>query len=387
MFKRIESIDDLRPAVEHKQEIRFHKQHNGITMSMYLFMDSKTFDSPEAIECRGAAFDEEGKIVSRPLHKFFNMGEKDYLSPEKLLEREARGEVVGIYEKLDGSMIATSWVNEEMRFRSKKSFTSEVVKLTNKFLDDPSNSNIIQFSYWMAKLGRTAIFELTHPEAQIVVPQSKPKLRLLHIRDNVTGRYVMLHSTVTNEDDREVTDYVWAMIRQYEIPLVPKCEITLHKAFESLESMQNMEGYVVQFSNGDMVKIKCGWYSRLHRSITFLRERDIATLAINEELDDMKRHMTEVGIDLVKVEEVESRLKAILAGIASEVEETAKLGSELSRKEFALMHNKNPLFGLIMKCYLGEEVDYSTWYSKNRLKDDFSLKSLLEGAQAEAVEG
>lgn len=381
MFKHIETINDLQPFVAHKKEIRFYKQPNGITMSLYMFMDSKTFDSPEAIECRGAAFDEEGKIVSRPLHKFFNMGEKDYLSSDKLRDREENGEVVGVYEKLDGSMIATAWVNGELAWRSKKSFNSDVVRLTNEFLDNHAHRDVApsikEFAHWCASHGMTAIFELTHPEAQIVVPQDMPRLRLLHVRDNVTGTYVLL----------DKNHPVHEMIKTFDIPMVNKVDLTLQELFDSLESMQNMEGYVVQFSNGDMVKIKCGWYSRLHRSITFLRERDIATLAINEELDDMKRHMTEVGIDLAKVEEVESRLKAILAGIASEVEETAKLGSELSRKEFALMHNKNPLFGLIMKCYLGEEVDYLSWYSKNRLKDDFSLKSLLEGAQAEAVEG
>lgn len=381
MFKRIETINDLQPFVAHKKEIRFHKQPNGITMSMYLFMDSKTFDSPEAIECRGAAFDEDGKIVSRPLHKFFNMGEKDYLSPDKLRDREENGEVVGIYEKLDGSMIATAWVNGELAWRSKKSFNSDVVRLAKEFLDNPAHRDVApgikEFSHWCASNGMTAIFELTHPEAQIVVPQDIPRLRLLHVRDNVTGDYVLL--------DREHP--VHEMIKAFDIPMVNKVDLTLQELIDSLDSMQNMEGYVVQFSNGDMVKIKCPWYSRLHRSITFLRERDIATLAINEELDDMKRHMAEVGIDLAKVEEIECRLKKILSEIVFEVEETAKLGAELKRKDFAMLHSKNPLFGLMMKSYLGEEVDYLTWYSKNRLKDDFSLKSILTGAKAEAVEG
>lgn len=385
MFKRIESIADLKPFVANKEEIRFYKQPNGITMSMYLFMDSKTFDSPEAIECRGAAFDENGKIVSRPLHKFFNMGEKDYLTPEKLLEREAHGEVVGIYEKLDGSMLATSWVNGEMQWRSKKAFNSEVVKLAKEFLEKPENARITQFAYWMAKLGRTAIFELTHPDAQIVVPQSKPQMRLLHIRDNVTGRYVMLDSN--DPDEHEVFEYVHAMIHEYEVPVVPKIKMTLQQAFDALETMHNQEGYVVQFSNGDMVKIKCPWYSRLHRSITFLRERDIAMLAINEELDDMKQHMREVGISLEKVEDVEARLKHILLSIETDIREIYEQGKHLDRKEFAIKNKGTPLFGLAMQMYLGEESKLKDWYIKSRLKDDFGLKSLLEGAAAEAAEG
>ena len=381
MFKRIESIDDLRPAVEHKQEIRFYKQHNGITMSMYLFMDSKTFDSPEAIECRGAAFDENGKIVSRPLHKFFNMGEKDYLTPEKLLEREARGEVVGIYEKLDGSMLATSWVNGEMQWRSKKAFNSEVVKLAKEFLSDHAHRHVApaieEFAFWCAFHGMTAVFELTHPQAQIVVPQDMPRIRLLHVRDNVTGEYVLLNKA----------HMVQEMVEELDVPQVNRSDMTLQQAFDTLETMHNQEGYVVQFSNGDMVKIKCPWYSRLHRSITFLRERDIAMLAINEELDDMKQHMREVGISLEKVEDVEARLKHILLSIETEIREIYEQGKHLDRKEFAMKNKSNPLFGLAMQMYLGAESNLKDWYIKSRLKDDFGLKSLLEGAAAEAVEG
>lgn len=377
MFKRIESIADLKPFVANKEEIRFYKQPNGITMSMYLFMDSKTFDSPEAIECRGAAFDENGAIVSRPLHKFFNMGEKDYLSPDKLLEREARGEVVGIYEKLDGSMIATALVNGKLAWRSKKAFNSEVVKLAKGFLSYGENESIEEFAQCCAVNGMTAIFELTHPEAQIVVPQAAPKIRLLHVRDNVTGEYVLL------DGKHEVHNWICGL----DVPCVPAVKMTLQQVFDSLETMHNQEGYVVQFANGDMVKLKCPWYTRLHRSITFLRERDIAMLAINEELDDMKQHMREVGIPLEKVEEIEARLMGTLIGIEHDIEQVYEEGKHLDKKTFAMTYLKHPLFGLAMNRYNGVDFDLKEWYGKKRLKEDFGLKSLLEGAQAEAAEG
>jgi RNA ligase len=374
MFKRITNISDIQPQVAHKTEIRFYPQHNGITMSMYLFMDSKTFDTPEARECRGAAFNAEGKIISRPLHKFFNMGEKDYLMPDKLKERT---DVVAVFDKLDGSMVATSWVKGDLAWRSKKSFTSDIVKLAEEFIADPENVGIDEFAYWCAFHERTAIFELTHPKAQIVVPQSKPQLRLLHVRDNETGEYVML-----NPDD-----VVHEMIATFRIPVVKRHQMTMEQVLESLETMENAEGYVVQFADGDMVKMKCPWYTRLHRSITFLRERDIAVLAINEQLDDMKQHMREVGISLEKVEAVETRLKDILLGIRSEIEALYEGDKHLDKKSFAMKNSKHPLFGLAMNLYNGVSFNLNEWYAKSRLKKDFGLTSLLEGAQAEAVEG
>jgi RNA ligase len=114
-FKRIEHIDDIRSAVTGKEEIKYILQPNGTTIVCYMFQDSHTFDTPEAIECRGIAFGSDGKIVSRPLHKFFNMGEKAWLTPDELLKRD---DVVAIYDKLDGSMIATSYHNGKLEFRS-----------------------------------------------------------------------------------------------------------------------------------------------------------------------------------------------------------------------------------------------------------------------------
>jgi RNA ligase len=374
MFKHITHISDVQPHVAHKDEIRFYKQPNGITMSMYLFMDSKTFDSQEARECRGAAFDEDGILVSRPLHKFFNMGEKDYLSPDKLKERT---DVAAVFDKLDGSMVATAWVGGDLAWRSKKSFNSEIVKLTHEFLADPANVGIQDFAWHCAFEGWTACFELTHPKAQIVVPQDRAQLRLLHVRDNLTGNYLMLNPNHA----------VWTMIDQWNVPVVKRHKMMMEQVIESLEKMEYAEGYVVQFYEGDMVKMKCPWYTRLHRSITFLRERDIAVLAVNEQLDEMKQHMREVGIPLEKVEAVEARLKGILLGIQSEIEALYEGDKHLDKKSFAMKNSKHPLFGLAMNRYNGVEFNLNEWYAKKKLKEDFGLTSLLEGAQAEAVEG
>jgi len=371
MFKRIESIDDVRPFVSGKEEIRFSEHANGITIGCYMFMDSKTFDSPESLECRGIAFDANGKIVSRPLHKFFNIGEKEWLQPELLF---ARGDVAAIYEKLDGSMIATAWDNG-LLWRSKKSFASDVVGLANEVLSE--NPNIVAFASEVASNGMTAIFELTHPEAQIVVEQLEPKMRLLHVRDNVTGEYVML----------DPAHGIHGTIARHGIERVKMFPLSIQDAVSSLAEMSGSEGYVIQFRNGDMVKVKCPWYLRLHKSVTFLRERDIAILSINEELDDVRASLKEVGIDLCAVDEVESRLKHILSGIFNDVEKIYQTGRDLDRKSFAIANKDHPLFGLAMARYLDKDVDVSGWYMKNRLKDEFTMKSLVNRATAEAIDG
>ena len=375
MFKTIKHISDIQPAVADKKEIRFLAQPYGITLGCYLFMDSKTFDSPEAIECRGIAFDETGAIVSRPLHKFFNVGEKEWLFPDKLL---LRSDIVAIFDKIDGSMIATAWIDGELRLRSKKAFNSKVVKLAYGYLDHAENANIGKFMHDVARDGMTAIFELTHPDARIVVSQNEPALKLLHVRDNVTGAYVML------DPGHRIHD----LIATYNVPTVKRFEgMSLANAMETLTDMRDSEGYVIQFANGDMAKIKCPWYARLHRTIALLRERDIAVLALNEELDDVKGGLREIGIDLTVVEEVETRLKGILSEIFEEIERVYESGKDLDRKDFALRNNSHPLFGLIMKRYSGQEPNLRLWYTHNRLKEDFSLRMLADDARADAITG
>lgn len=349
-------------------------QPNGITVGCYMFADSDTFNSPEALECRGIAFDASGKIVSRPLHKFFNVGEKPFTQLDKIKECEA--DIVAVFEKLDGSMIATCNVNGKAVWRSKKAFHSEVVQLTNEYVK--TNPNIQQFAQECVDIGLTAIFELTHPSAQIVVAQREPKMRLLHVRDNVTGEYVLLHSS----------HHIHDLIKRYKIERVSQFnKMSVSDLIESLPVMTQQEGYIIQFSNGDMVKLKCPWYLRLHHSITFLRERDIALLSLNEELDDVKGALTEAGIDLTEVNNVESKLKQILINISETVESVFDCGKNLSRKDFALKYKGHELFSLLMIRYTGQEVNVAKWYEKSKLKEDFGLRQLVSSAVCEALEG
>ncbi len=373
MFPRITHISDITPAVANKKEIRFLLQPNGITFGCYLFMDTNTFDCPEALECRGIAFDQNGAIVSRPLHKFFNAGEKEWLLREKLL---ARTDIAGVYEKIDGSMIATAWFGGKLHWRSKKAFESAVVKLAQRHLKE--HPAITEFATEVASRGWTANFELTHPDARIVVAQEQPAFRLLHVRDNITGAYLML----------DPNHEIHSLIAQYSVPMVPRfAGMSMAAAIDSLDDMRDREGYVVQFADGEMVKIKCPWYLRLHRSISFLRERDIAALALNEELDDVKGALVEVGIDLSAVNEVEAKLKHILTGLLDQIEAIYETGKHLDRKGFAIANSKHELFALTMQRYLGREVPLVEWYTRNRLRQDFSLDSLTSEAVTEALEG
>ena len=370
-FKTIHHIDDVLPAVVDKKEIKFWKQPNGVTVGAYVFSDSHTFDTPEALECRGIAFGPDGRIVSRTMQKFFNLGEKAHLSKEAIA---GRTDIAAIYEKLDGSMIATAWVNGDLQLRSMRAFHSDVVKLSHKYLARPQNKGTLQFMNQVAAAGMTAIFELTHPKARIVVAYDEPGLRLLHVRDNITGQYVLL----------DPHHKIHALIKQFQVPRVATYEMmTFEEMLGTLENMKEKEGYVVQFKDGSMLKVKCPWYQRLHKVITFLREREIATMALAGELDDVKSALVEAGIDLTAIEEIESRVKNLVIGISEEVDSIITADARMERKDFVEKHKQNPVFALLMERYSGHEPDIIKWVERKHLKQDFSLQVLVNDAIAE----
>lgn len=357
-FQKIETIDDVRPFVADRPEIKFIPQPNGTTIVCYVFADGKTFDAPVALECRGLCFGRDGRVCSRPLHKFFNVGEKEWLRPEAVL---ARPDVSRVMEKIDGSMISTAWVDGCLAWRSKKSFTSDVVRLAEDYLRRPENRFIAAWAREVAAAGMTATFELTHPEARIVCDRPADMV-LLHIRDNLTGLYLPTDSA--------------------PIPKVRKYDLTAQAAADTLAGMKGAEGYVIQFADGDMVKMKCPWYIRLHKSVSTLRERDIAELAAREELDDTKAALVECGIDLREVDAVEARVKAEVLEASNAIEAIMAEDGEMTRKDFAIKHKDKSVFSLLMRRFTGQDVSYTEWFVRNRLPA-YTLRSLASGTVAD----
>jgi RNA ligase len=378
-FPNITHMDQIRGKVLDKPEIKWHQHSCGITVGCYMFQDKTTFDSPEARECRGIAFDANGRVASRPLHKFGNLGE--FYSVEELRALAAIGCVHTVYEKLDGSIISTSahptlpWA-----LRSRKSYSSDVVKLSLAYLEGISQGDdewgIGHFMRLVTEQGFTACFELTSPEAQIVLPQDKTQLRLLHVRDNFSGEYVML----------DPNHPVHSWVATFDVPLCPVRtrhidEAGVDKLLAEIAADETHEGVVVQLTNGDMIKIKTPWYVRLHKSISFMRERDIAELALRGELDDVRANLTEVGIKTHEVDAIEHEVKIRLLDMSAAVDDADKT---LPRKDFAIKYKDHPWFGLMMAAYLGKDVDYAGYYIKHRLDSEFSLRTLVPGA-AEAA--
>lgn len=355
-FPIIKTIDDLKPFVEHLPEVRFSTNEHGFTISSVMVNTPTTYigdHAPLTRECRGIVFDEHGDLVSRPLHKFFNVGERSD-TQEGIIKWDSTARLL---EKRDGSMVHPVMVNKKVILKTKKSFTSDVALIANKVVSD----EVLNFCHDCCVFNLTPIFEFTSPYNRIVIKYSQPELVLLHVRENYSGKYLP-------QEDLEYFS------KQYKIPLVESFELQpFENIKKTLNTIENFEGYVFQFENGEMVKAKSDWYLKRHHLFTALTERNVAEAVIDETLDDIKSLISSTGEHdlLVKVQDIESKVTGQIMKIMLDVQVLYDENKHLERKDFAVKLSKHNLFGLAMSKFLGKEPSYADFYAKNYLKQQW----------------
>jgi RNA ligase len=357
MFPIIYSIDDLLPHIKNKPEINVNVQSNGTTVVCYSIASSSTFDDAWARECRGITFDVDGKILARSLHKFFNVGEKEHTLVGNIDWEDS----VRVMDKRDGSMITSMVIDGEVVCKTKKSFETGQALRAREFME--SNKKYLRFARAMFIMGCTPTFEWTSRGDRIVLLYKSDNLVLTHLRNNITGEYL--------QDIHRLAD-------TYDIPVVDDFEIDSGGAKEWINKIQleeNKEGYVVQFANGDMVKLKTPWYINSHHSVTFTRERDVARMVIEESIDDFKSYLTAIGESLDKVHAIENRVTSQLNGLRLYVTEFCKNNDTKDTISFVNNAKSDQFFGMIMSLYNGKDPQYTKYFTKHYL-GEYSLETV-----------
>ncbi|MEM9823926.1 MAG: RNA ligase [Bacteroidota bacterium] len=203
------------------------------------------------LACRGLILDGEGQVVARPFAKFFNI--------EELEGKPIPDLPFEVFEKMDGSLGISYWVDGEVRIATRGSFTSEQAEKANLMLNS-------RYAAAKAKMqeGRTYLFEIIYPENRIVVDYGEEEsLTLLAVIDNETGKELPLE--------------------QLGFPLVRRYDgLADFRQLKILEE-DNREGFVVKFQNDFRLKVKFSEYVRIHRIMT-----QVSTISIWEYLKDGK---------------------------------------------------------------------------------------------------
>lgn len=261
----IEHIDDIKPLVAQNPGIKTFT-HDTIQVMRYLINSPDVFTTAADLEARGLIFDLNGFLLSRPLHKFFNIGERVHAPT---LITHGPGQLV---TKLDGSMIAAFLLNGTLVFHTK----GGVSKQAKRALECAS-TNVKKLAIAAIQKGYTPIFEWTAPENRVVIAYETNQLRLIALRHTKTGVYndaLMLEMaahynvgtphvlyTITNEED-------------------------LTAALGELAVMDGIEGAVYTGPDGLRAKAKTTSYLLIHKTVSQLFYERHALRAVLEEIDD-----------------------------------------------------------------------------------------------------
>ena len=296
-FPKITDIQQIRDAIVGRDELFIAERPYGY-IANYMLHGPRTFidEDPEKQallrECRGLIFGLDGRVLSRRLHKFFNVGEKEETLPNNLDFTHKHI----VMDKLDGSMITPIIMpNGEVRFGTKMGLT-DVSAQAERYVDS-CVYDYISFARDCHDTGVTPIFEWTSRQQRIVLDYPVDSLKLIAMRSNVLGTYFtpdLLHS-YANTYDLPVCNWVGGS------PID-----NINGLTRVAETIEGIEGYVIRFDDGHMLKVKTPWYVRLHQakdSINF--EKNVIKMIIEENVDDVKQSLQPQDLDRIEIFESE----------------------------------------------------------------------------------
>lgn len=280
-FPRITELRDISYAIKDRDEFRITEK-DGYIVANYAVAFDNTFEFIEDNEAtklasmirreiRGLIFDLDEKLISRPYHKFFNVGERD----ETQLHEIDLSEPHVILEKLDGSMIRPLPTKDGFRLATKAGIT-DVAMNAEVFIANKANYSRLINSF--IALQCTPIFEWVSRKNRIVIDYPEDNLILTAVRVNSTGQYLQYDALVN-------------VAVEFDIPYVNAIAGTstnLSEIVDHIRKWSDSEGAVIRFDNGHMVKIKADQYVTLHRTKDLISsEKNVIELIIDDKVDDV----------------------------------------------------------------------------------------------------
>lgn len=334
--------------------------YDGMQYKIYSYrLASYTeFLKPYALECRGHMFrmdvDDYPILVSAPFPKFFNLNENPF-SEEDVFDWD---NIDQIAVKEDGSLISTYLdYHGALRFKSKTSLDSvmavEASHLIKSITSPLTDERLVDVCTVLENEGYTVIMEYVSPSNRIVIPYDKPNLVVLGARNRNTLE-VMSYD-----------DLVYAGLAPFYTAKNVVDEVKDAKSFAySVGSMTDVEGYVIRFGDGKMVKLKTDDYVALHRAKEYITTpRHLFTAAIRGVTDDLRQLFETDEMALNEISNMEKYAHGVYNTIVGKVERYYENNKHLSRKDYAINgkshFNDNFVFGLAMSVYSGHEVDFA----------------------------
>jgi RNA ligase len=368
MFPTIKTIHDVLPAITDRDEF-ICANKGDYTVVNYVVVKPDTFDLSDEHalmrrECRGLIFDKKGKLISRPVHKFFNINEREETQVNNV---NLRPHVV--LDKLDGSMVRPIFFEEVNSFRlGTKMGITDTSMQAECYVG--ANMHYLKFFRECYDLGYTPVFEWCSPNNRIVVKYDKADLVLIALREMESGNYVpydkmceiakTTNVSVVNAYDR-VTDILDFIYR--------------------VQNEAGIEGYILRFDDGQMLKFKCEDYILLHKSKEIAQNpRHLVAAIIEERVDDLKALLQ--PDDLERLNRIEKSFWRRMDELKLQIEHMYLTNRRryVDKKSFALASKDMNAFdrNAMFKLWDGHNaLDYVLFYVQGHLHKDKSYRDLI----------
>jgi len=327
-FPVIKNIDDVLPHIENREEFRVMEKDWYIVIN-YAVSFNTTFEwdindpigSSIRRECRGICFDKEGKLISRPYSKFFNVGEKEETQLNKINLYEPHV----VLEKLDGSMIRPIPIKEGFRLATKSGITDVAMNAEVFIADKPHYGTFIRKCI---QKGTTPLFEFCSRKNRIVVDYPEDNLILTGMRYNHTGSYlpyVVMKSYAS----------AWNILVVKAVDGLAVQNIELF--VKQVREWESEEGVVIRFDTGHMVKIKADDYVLRHKSKDSIsQEKNVLQTLLEDAVDDLVPLLTQD--DATRLKAFQGAFWASVVDLCIDMDQLFELGNKKypDKKNFAV---------------------------------------------------
>lgn len=349
-FPIIETIDDVLPHIKGREEFRvLDKEWYSVVNYMVAFENTFAWDENDTIgsairrECRGLIFDVNGKLISRPYQKFFNVGEKKETQLDKINLYEPHV----VLQKLDGSMIRPIPTADGFRLATKAGVT-DVSMNAETFIADKLNYSL--FIKKCIRKGTTPIFEWCSRKNRIVVDYPEDQLILTGVRYLDTGAYVAYSNMKMYAESWDIP-----VVKAIDGLSVQNIELFVNQ----IREWEGTEGVVLRFDSGQMLKIKSEDYILRHRSKDAInQEKNVIQTIVEDAVDDLIPLLTPEDADRIK--RFQRAFHASLEEVASDLyDQYQSLNKKGTQKDFALIVQKQVpkyLQHFMFSMYRGESI-------------------------------
>ena len=287
-FPFIRTIEDVRASAQAAGEcFTWRDTHGGRLRSIAYSVvpSSAVFSAPLAREFRGLAFDAEtGEIASRPIHKFFNWGERP--EADRDIDWSAPHRVV---DKLDGTLMHLAKLSDGEVIWCTKGGATDVAERLTALMPDPVRRAAQELLESPSGMALTPCFEFIGPSNRIVLRYPENELRLLCLRERVSGRY--LDGDAVENMLRQAQERTGVRLATADGVVGARSEWRFADLEKRIDGVRDggpeMEGVVIAFDSGERLKLKTSAYVSMHRCVSGLLSEKILLQAVcDDDVDD-----------------------------------------------------------------------------------------------------